>query len=182
MAHRLRICVAVAVLGQLGSSDLLQSLKYRHGFRPLPFVASLISPSLRRRQRRLRIPGSVTEKGLVRLMNWTSVLAVKKPRLCRSVCRTSSITASFRCPFTFPSRALANAAIGSARTGLVRDITPPGVAGARSKRLTELILIRHLARHALSAASRCLSSCFLRLNSAFLSIFSVTVAHAARTQ
>jgi len=107
---------------------------------------------------------------------------VKNPRFCSSVCRTTSIAPSFRSRFPFPSRGFAGTPAGEAWPGLVWDVMSSAVAAALSKRSTELILLRHLAPHALSSASRRLSSCVLRSISASWSIFSVTVSHATRTR
>ena len=158
-----------------------QSFKYMCGFRPLPFSTNLISPSLRKFQRGWLIPRSVREMGLVFLMNSTSILAVKKPRLCCSVCRTSSIAPSFPSRFTVPSRGFAHTATAEARPGLARGLIRSAVAAALSKRSTALIRLRHLARHARSSASRRLSNCALRALSAFWSIFSMTVPDNAGT-
>jgi hypothetical protein len=119
--------------------------------------------------------------GLVFLMNSTSILAVKNPRLCCSVCRTSSIAPPFPSRFTFPLTALAHTATGEARPALARGVIPSVVAAALSQRSTALIRLRHLARHARSSASRRLSSCALRALSAFWSIFSMTVPDNAGT-
>ena len=171
-----------AAHGLTGPSDLAeasarqsllpQSVMYMCGFLPLPFSTSLISPSLRKVQRGWLISCAVTEMGMVLLMNSTSALAVKNPRLRCSVCRTASIAPSLRSRFTFPSRVFADTVTGGARRGLVWDARSAAEAAALSERSTELILLRHLALHALSSASRRLLSFVLRFIRAFWSICS----------
>jgi hypothetical protein len=150
-------------------------------FRPFPLSTSLISPRLYRLRRGGLISRAVTELDCVVLRSSTSTLAVKKPWLCRSACRTTSIRPCFWPPFTIPSNPISATADREPCLDLVWRIMSLAVADALSNRSTELILRRHLARHALSSASHLLLSCVLRFINAFLFMFCVKVPRSAPT-